>query len=75
VTPGLEIVDEISEEHEIPDTENGETPTETETNFLLRFITRYELELSSFKIVPTVSLDLVGGDASLVYRISFGKGF
>ncbi len=75
VAPGLEIVDEISEEHEIPDTEYGETPTETVTNFLLRFITGYELELSSFTIVPTVSLDLVGGDALLVYGISFGKRF
>ncbi len=75
VAPGLEIVDEMSGEHEGIAPEGEEAETETETTFLLRLIGGYELELSSFTLTPTVSLDLVDGDASLVYGISFGKGF
>ncbi len=69
VAPGFEITDEISE------AEHTQTEKETETNFVLRLISSYEFELQPFTFAPVVSLDIVDGETSLVYGISFGKGF
>jgi len=71
VAPGVEISDEIAE----TEAEGGEQLLETKTNFLLRFIAAYEMEFNGLTLAPTVSLDLVDGEESLVYGISLGKGF
>ena len=69
MAPGVEISDKIAE------TEGGEQLLETQTNFLLRFIAGYEMEFNGLTLAPTVSLDLVDGEESLVYGVSLGKGF
>ncbi len=48
---------------------------EEETQFLMRFGTIYEFELENWAIGPQVNADLVGGDWTLVYGVSFGIGF
>ncbi len=71
VAPGVGISDEIA----VTETEGGEQQVETQTNFLLRFIAGYETEFNGLTLAPTVSIDLVDGEESLVYGVSLGKGF
>lgn len=48
---------------------------EKETEFLMRFGTVYEIELHNWAIGPQVYGDLVGGDWTLGYGVSFGYLF
>lgn len=62
--PGLEVVS-LEEGHE----------DEKESEFVFRFGTIYEFEVGSWAIGPQVNADSAGGRWTLVYGVSFGKGF
>lgn len=65
--PGIEGSKERSEE-------GGES--ETKTEFAMRFGAGWELELGDrFTVTPEVNLDLIGGDVTWVYGVSFGLRF
>jgi hypothetical protein len=50
--------------------------SETSVAFAMRFGAGWEFELGSrFTITPEINLDIIGGDATWVYGLSFGLGF
>ena len=59
VAPGIVIVEEES----------------TDNHFLFRLGAGYEIDLRNISLTPTVNLDFVEGEESLVFGISLGKGF
>jgi len=59
VAPGIVIVDEES----------------TDNHFLFRLGAGYDIDLGNISLTPTVNLDFVEGEESLVFGISLGKGF
>ena len=48
--------------------------TKSESNFLMRFGTSYDFHLGMFSISPGLALDLVKGQTSIVYGLTFGLG-
>jgi len=64
VGPGLEYSSHDEDGH-----------AEEKTEFLLRFGTVYEFELSGWAIGPQAYADMVDGHWTLVYGVSLGMGF
>ena len=47
----------------------------TDNHFLFRLGAGYDIDLRNISLTPTVNLDFVEGEESLVFEISLGKGF
>ena len=70
VAPGVELEKEASESSE------GSESTDTSVNFLLRLGGGYEIEMSNgFAIVPSVDVDVVRSEVSLVWGAAISKKF
>lgn len=70
---GLKVGPGVEGSKEEP--ENGEE-SETKTQFVVRFGAGYEFELGErFTLTPEVNIDLIDGNATWVYGVSFGYQF
>ena len=66
VAPGVESAEE----------EKGRSKeSDRKTNFAVRVGVSYEFEFGRFSVAPGVNLDLVDGEESQVYGVTFGVGF